>query len=290
MKNSLDILTILKELHRISGFRVTVHDAEYHEIAAYPEALSPFCTFVRQQGNCASVCQSCSRSAFDAVNKTGEVQLYRCKFGLWEAVSPLYHFGVLTGYLMMGQVIDDTAENRKLVSRCSQSYIPDTDSVEEMIDKIPIVASDLIEAYVNMMTICANYITYSNLLTLPERDLAELTMKYIHRNFANRLTIKELCAYFHCSKSTLINSFEQRYHISVNKYITKIRLKQAKSLLAKSNATICDISMQCGFADQGYFSKVFQKDMHMTPTEYREIATETQISQFNGENYDVESL
>lgn len=290
MKDSLDVTFILKELHKISGFRISVHDTEYREIAAYPEAWSPFCAYIRQNKRCDQICREADKYAFDTVNQTGNVYIYRCRFGLWEAVSPLYHFGVLAGYLMMGQVIDHTEDNRNLVSTRTAPFFENTELLKEKIEQISAVAMDMIESYVNIMTVCSEYITYSNKLRMPERDLAELTMKYIHRNFSQRLTIKEMCLYFHCSKSTLINSFEQRYHISVNKYITKIRLEQAKSLLAKSNATICDISMQCGFSDQGYFSKVFQKDMHITPTQYREIATENQISQFNGENNDVESL
>lgn len=269
MRDSLDVMFILKELHKISGFRISVHDTEYREIAAYPEALSSFCSFLRLKGNTENMCKECDKTAFDKVNQTGEVYIYRCKFGLWEAVSPLYHFGVLAGYLMMGQVIDQTAENRLLVIGRARALVDDRVMLEKTVDQIPIVAMDMIESYVNIMTVCSEYITYSNKLRLPERDLAELTMKYIHRNFSQRLTIKELCVYFHCSKSTLINSFEQRYHISVNKYITKHRLDQAKLLLAKSNATICDIALRCGFADQGYFSKVFLKELGMTPSAYR---------------------
>lgn len=279
MKDSLDVMFILKELHKISGFRISVHDTEYREIAAYPKALSPFCAYIRQSDKCASVCKEADTIAFNKVNETGDVYIYRCKFGLWEAVSPLYHFGVLAGYLMMGQVIDQTAENRNIVSVRTRPYFDNRIQLEQKIDQIPAVAMDMIESYVNIMTVCSEYITYSNKLRLPERDLAELTMKYIHRNFGQRLTIKELCVYFHCSKSTLINSFEHRYHISVNKYITKFRLEQAMVLLAKSNATICDIALRCGFADQGYFSKVFQKEMGMTPSAYRMSADEGILKQ-----------
>lgn len=272
MKDSLDVLFILKELHKVSGFRISVHDMDFREIAAYPEELSPFCAFLRKNDSCAAICKEADEFAFKKVNKTGEVYIYRCRFGLWEAVSPLYHFGVHAGYLMMGQVIDDSAENRDLVSSKTRPFIEGCCKLEHMIDCIPVVAKDMIESYVNIMTVCSEYITYSNKLRLPERDLAELTMKYIHRNFGQRITIKELCVYFHCSKSTLINLFEQRYNISVNRYITKYRLEQAMLLLSESNATICEIALRCGFADQGYFSKVFQKEVGTTPTAYRAVA------------------
>ncbi len=269
MKDSLDVMLILKELHKISGFRVSVYDTDYHEIVSYPEALSPFCAFLHQNELCCEICREFHQIAFEKVNQTGEVHLYRCKFGLWGAVSPLYHFGVLSGYLMMGQVIDSIPETRSSVSEQVGSYVDDSIMLEQMINEIPVVAMDMIKSYVNIMAVCAEYITCCNKFRLPERDLAELTMKYIHKNYSKHLTIKDLCIYFHCSKSTLINTFEQRYHISVNKYITKFRLEQAKKLLTQNNVTICDIALRCGFADQGYFSKVFQKELGMTPSAYR---------------------
>ncbi len=277
MKDSLDIMFILKELYKISGFRISVHDTEFREIAAYPEELSPFCQYIRRSSDANRICMETDAEAFMRVNETEDVYIYRCKFGLWEAVSPLYHFGVLAGYLMMGQVIDKSHENRLLVSVSSRPFADDRTLLEKKIDQIPVVGQDMIKSYVNIMTVCSEYITYSNKLRLPERDLAELTMKYIHRNFAQKLTIKELCVYFHCSKSTLINSFESKYHVSVNRYITSYRLEQATQLLRESDATICEIALQCGFADQGYFSKVFQKEKGMTPTAYRQSVYKTDV-------------
>lgn len=269
MKDSLDVMFILKELHKISGFRISVHDMEFREIAAYPEEQSPFCAFIRKCEHREAICKEGDENAFRTVNATGDVYIYRCKFGLWEAVSPLYHFGVPAGYLMMGQVIDDSPESLDLVSQKVRPFVEHRCIMERKIDQIPVVAMDMIESYVNIMTVCSEYITYSNKMRLPERDLAELTMKYIHRNYNQKFTIKDLCVYFHCSKSTLINSFEDRYGVSINRYITRFRLEQASMLLSQSDATICEIAQQCGFSDQGYFSKVFQKEFQMTPSAYR---------------------
>lgn len=269
MKESLDVMFILKELHKISGFRISVHDKEFREIAAYPEEQSPFCAFIRKCSRREAICKEGDRKAFQIARETGEVYIYRCKFGLWEAVSPLYHFGVLAGYLMMGQVIDDTPEGRALVSQSAKPFVIHACVLERKIDQIPVVAMDMIESYVNIMTVCSEYITFSNKLSLPERDLAELTMKYIHRNYGQKFTIQDLCVYFRASKSTLINTFEERYHTTINRYLTEYRLSQAKKMLEQSDVTICDIAAQCGFSDQGYFSKVFQKEIGITPSAYR---------------------
>ena len=269
MKASPDVMSILKELHKISGFRISVHDMDLQEIAAYPEEQSPFCAFIRKCGKREAICKEGDKNAFQIVNETGEVYIYRCKFGLWEAVSPLYHFGVQAGYLMMGQVIDDNPESRCMVFQKARPFVIHGCVLERKIDQIPVVAMDMIESYINIMTVCSEYITYSNQLRPQERDLAELTMKYIHRNYGQKFTIQDLCVYFRASKSTLINSFEERYHTTINRYLTEYRLSQAKIMLEQSDATIYEIAAKCGFSDQGYFSKVFQKEFGITPSAYR---------------------
>ena len=48
-----------------------------------------------------------------------------------------------------------------------------------------------------------------------------------------------------------------------------MRLSRAKSLLRFSDSSVEEIAADCGFADAGYFIKVFKKAENMTPLEYR---------------------
>ena len=47
--NKQEIVSVLAELNRITGFRVSLHGANYEEIAAYPEKLLPFCLRVQEE-------------------------------------------------------------------------------------------------------------------------------------------------------------------------------------------------------------------------------------------------
>lgn len=51
-------------------------------------------------------------------------------------------------------------------------------------------------------------------------------------------------------------------------FIKKIRLKRAKQLLKKNNLYISEIAYMCGFSNQKYFGKCFQKEFGMSPTDY----------------------
>ena len=51
----------------------------------------------------------------------------------------------------------------------------------------------------------------------------------------------------------------------------KLRMDEAKRLLRESEMQIDEIAVSAGYADAGYFAKVFRKTEHMTPSRYRKM-------------------
>ena len=116
--NKTEIVTVLYELHKITGFRISLHGADYGEIAAYPERMLPFCEKIHSIHGEHERCLECDRIACRRALEAKATHIYSCRFGLTEAVSPLYNFGTLTGFLMMGQItktsLTDVSQNQSL--------------------------------------------------------------------------------------------------------------------------------------------------------------------------------
>ncbi len=55
---------------------------------------------------------------------------------------------------------------------------------------------------------------------------------------------------------------------SPNQFIRFVRLAEAKSLLLNSGLTISEVAYEVGFADPGYFSRVFKKEFGGAPSAY----------------------
>ena len=262
--NKQEIVTVLRDLHRISGFRVSLHSSDFAEIAAYPEEPLPFCRAVNSIAEEHAACMRGDRSAcIEAMNK-GSTYVYRCRFGLVETVSPLYNFGTLTGFLMMGQVAstEEDAKNavRLLFEICSIGTVPTL---------VPTVSEDMIRSYSRIMTVCAEYLTLSGAVSGASPSVAEQAKKFISENLQKKLLIADICTSLGCSKSTLLSAFKRKYGTTVNAYITESRLERACALLSAGEASINEIASECGFSDQSYFSKVFSASYGISPSEYR---------------------
>ncbi len=263
-----EIVSILCELHKISGLRVSLHGTDFCEIAAYPEHRLPFCAAIQKFESEYERCVKCDTEACRRVKSEQATLIYKCRHGLTEVICPLYNFGTLTGYLMMGQIADESVERDSLeMSLRTLGY-----SVEEArlcASGVSRIDSELLGSYVKIMTICAEYMTLTNALPSRAPKVPELAKIYIHEHYADKVTIRDICKSLGCSKSSLLSSFKAEYDTTVNAYLCEVRLREAKRLLQGGNMSISAIAEATGFYDQSYFSKVFLQREGLTPTEYR---------------------
>lgn len=58
-------------------------------------------------------------------------------------------------------------------------------------------------------------------------------------------------------------------NLSPMEYLQRQRVEKAKILLAARNQSITEIAMNCGFGSGAYFSSVFRRHVHCSPSEYQ---------------------
>lgn len=77
------------------------------------------------------------------------------------------------------------------------------------------------------------------------------------------------------SKNTFLTSsyicviFKDFMGITLNKYITELRVNKAKELLKNSDIKMKDIAIKTGYSDGNYFTKIFKKETGYNPSDYR---------------------
>ncbi|MBQ7124747.1 MAG: PocR ligand-binding domain-containing protein [Clostridia bacterium] len=259
-----EIQALLIELHNATGFRISIHDRDFKEYFSYPESPLEFCKIIHKSNEAKSCCHESDRRAFENADVARGLVVYKCPFGLYEAVCPLYRYGMPVGYLMMGQV----AENKKFdfdASACE--HLECSEELLSAFEKIPKVSGERMRTYANIMSVFAGYITLSNIINLKTRDLPESVYKYLSEHFKEKITLEMLCGKFLCSRTHLIKSFSKKYGSSINEVINKMRLEYADRLISEGKMAMKNISSESGFSDAGYFSKTYKKHFGYSPTE-----------------------
>lgn len=105
---------------------------------------------------------------------------------------------------------------------------------------------------------------------LAENTLLVHCTRYIENHFREPETnVEAICKHTYISRSTLQRIFSQRFGISPQRYLTKMRLDYALKLLAEGQPTVKEVALACGFADEKYFSVVFKKAYGRSPSQMR---------------------
>lgn len=82
-------------------------------------------------------------------------------------------------------------------------------------------------------------------------------------------SVEQLCKLVFMSHSQLHRKLDALTGFSPNKFIRMLRLKKATALLQAPSNSIGSIALDCGYADPGYFARIFKQEYSMTPQEWR---------------------
>lgn len=282
--NKGEITEVLRELNVATGFRISLHDASAEEICAYPAKSRRFCARVQASQAELLLCQKCDNLACKKAVELGGTYSYKCRYGLTEIVSPLYNYGKLVGFLMMGQTAESEEDKMPAEEKLTALGIGESES-RHILSEIPVVGKALASSFAKILTICAKYLTLSGAVWGDTESIAESAMRFINENYSSRIHIKDICSKLGCSKSTLLASFKSEYGITVNTALCKTRLKAAKNMLAaREEESINAIALKCGFSDQSYFCKVFSSEYGEAPSEYKKRICTEKVAAFSSKS------
>jgi AraC-like DNA-binding protein len=93
---------------------------------------------------------------------------------------------------------------------------------------------------------------------------------YIRNNFDKPITVPQLAKMEHFNPTYFVEWFKRKFGTSPISYIRELRLGRAQELLVSSDYSIMQIACQIGYENQSTLTRLFQKELGITPREYRE--------------------
>ena len=101
----------------------------------------------------------------------------------------------------------------------------------------------------------------------------EAACEYILANYVDyKCTPSAVSEFLKLDRTYLYKLFKKETGVSVGEYISRYRVERASVMLKRTELSVKNIAIAVGFMDQLYFSRVFKKYMHMSPTVYRKTA------------------
>ncbi len=99
--------------------------------------------------------------------------------------------------------------------------------------------------------------------------LVQDILRYIRKNFDQELSLELLGEEFQMNGVYLGQILKKETGTTFLKYLTNLRIEEAKRLLTDGNHNVSEVAERVGYKTSQYFSQIFVKTTGMTPQEYR---------------------
>lgn len=106
--------------------------------------------------------------------------------------------------------------------------------------------------------------------TTPYGEKVLNTLYLIHRNIAEPgLTVDWLAHQVGCTPDYLSHRFSTEIGSTIIAYIHRDRISRSHQLLGRTDLTIAEVARSCGYADPGYFTRIFRRLEGRSPRTWR---------------------
>ena len=98
----------------------------------------------------------------------------------------------------------------------------------------------------------------------------ESVYRYLQEHYQESITIETLTELYHQSPQHISRRFKERHNVTIVAALRQIRMEHAKKYLETTSMPILEIAKLTGYEDENYFSKVFKKEIGVSPKSYRQ--------------------
>lgn len=92
---------------------------------------------------------------------------------------------------------------------------------------------------------------------------------HIDRYYREQITLDSISKLFLVTKEHMSRSFKKAYNVTLNDYITALRMEKARELIVEESVEIKQVAFLCGYSDLAYFYRVFKKHFGTPPGKMR---------------------
>lgn len=100
-------------------------------------------------------------------------------------------------------------------------------------------------------------------------EMVRYIMDYVDRNFAEKLSLKEITAQYNYSLAHISHTFKAETGMTFQEYLQSVRIRESCRLLINTSKKVADIAALVGYTNIKFFNEVFKRQMGKTPRQFR---------------------
>lgn len=98
----------------------------------------------------------------------------------------------------------------------------------------------------------------------------EKALLFLRTNFSENPSLDTTASYIHFNADYFATLFKKHVGKTYYRYLTELKLEQAKKLILETDMSLSVICFKCGFGNQSNFLRQFKRSFGCTPTQMRQ--------------------
>ena len=94
-------------------------------------------------------------------------------------------------------------------------------------------------------------------------------MDYIEAGIDQDLRLSSLAGVAAMSVYHFARSFKETVGVSPHAYVLSRRIVRARAMLGRSESSLADVALACGFSSQAHLTTAFRRGVGLTPARFR---------------------
>ena len=259
------IRKILQDLSSITGLSFAFYKNSNPTVClcAVDKEDDEFCHRMQRTDRGKEMCLCSDAELLERAKAENRPVSHICHAGLVDTAVPMIKNGITLGFIIIGRV--RTSESLGDIGD-RLSWLGDPRSeIERRYKRL----SYFSEARLNSLISLVSSMLLDGAVRVDYDSFESAAEDYIKANLSEELSVEILCKKFFVSKNQLYRAFRQYFGCTVNEYVNKKRIERAKELLSSSTESSRRIADSVGITNYTYFSKLFKKQVGLTPHRYR---------------------
>ncbi|MBQ8849107.1 MAG: PocR ligand-binding domain-containing protein [Clostridia bacterium] len=241
-----------------------------------------YCSFCEKARLLPNGRENCEKSdkieAVALASQYKEPFFYECHMGMRELVVPLIQNDTLLGILFVGQCrIDNDHESQIIENAKKMGGNPN--EFLSLYNQLPLIAQKdiisigaILSQYFEVQMQNGEHLSRELACPIVNMELCDTIKVFIRENYKNHsLSTQTIADEFYVNASYISRAFSQKVGATITEYIENVRMEHAKQLLNMTDAPIRNISLNVGFEDANYFTRVFKRSTGVSPSKYRQM-------------------
>lgn len=237
------------------------------ELNPFVSNANPFCRLMTRSPQGKAVCNRTFAAIRDKAAGTFEPSLSYCFAGFAHIAIPVISAGEHIATIYGGQLLLKTPTKqgfRKISPQLASLGLGGRlTELEQAWLNTPVVSEEQLKAMMYLLETFARRISRyasSKVLEAADGEPAAVTRarEFIQDHCAGPITLPETAGHVHMSAFTFGNLFKRVTGLTFARYLTRVRVENAKSMLAHPAVSIRDIAFQSGFETISQFNRSFR--------------------------------